>query len=126
MAQEELHGERTEKSSFADLMPAELAATAKKRVEDFVNAQTELFEKLQESNRRWLERVGSEVNLASEFASKLTAGRSIPDAMTAYQEWATRRFEMMAEDSKQLLSDCQNFTEVGAHFLRGGRQSKSS
>lgn len=122
MAQEQLQRERTERSSLDNLMPAEFAAMAKKRIEDFVNAQTELFGKFQELNRRWLERVQSEVNLTSEFASNLTSARSIPDVMTAYQEWATRRFEMMAEDRKQLLSDCQSFAEVGAHLLWDGRQ----
>jgi len=107
-------------------MPAEFAPIVKERIEDFVNAQTELLEKLQESNRQWFDRMQSEANLTSEFASKLTAARSIPDAMTACQEWANRRFEMMAEDREHLLSDCQKFTETGAHLLWNGWQSKSS
>lgn len=98
----------------------------KRRIEDFVNAQTDLLEKLQASNRQWFDRMQSEANLASEFASKLTAARSIPDAMTACQEWANRRFEMMAEDREHMLSDCQKFTETGAHLLWNGWQSKSS
>ena len=107
-------------------MPVEFAEMSKQRIEDFVNAQTELLEKLQESNRQWFDRMQSEANLASEFASKLTAARSIPDAMTACQEWANRRFKMMAEDREHLLSDCQKFTETGAHLLWNGWQSKSS
>ena len=75
-----------EKSSSPNLLPAEFAEMEKKRVEDFVNAQTELVEKLQEMNRQWFDRAQSEANLASELASKLTAARSIPDAMAAYQE----------------------------------------
>lgn len=73
-------------------MPAEFAAMGKKRIENFVNAQAELLENLQETNRQWFARMQSEVDLASEFASKLTAARSIPDAMTACEEWTTRRF----------------------------------
>jgi hypothetical protein len=45
-------------------------------------------------------RMQTEANLASEFGSKLAAARSIPNAMIACQESATRRFEMMAEDRK--------------------------
>ena len=86
MAQKESHAERTERSSLPNLMPTEFAEMEKKRVEDFVNAQTELVEKLQEMNRQWFHRAQSEANLASELASKLTAARSIPDAMAAYQE----------------------------------------
>jgi phasin protein len=75
-----------EKSSSPNLLPAEFAEMGKKRVEDFVNVQTEFVEKLQEMNRQWFDRAQSEANLASELASKLTAARSIPDAMAAYQE----------------------------------------
>jgi hypothetical protein len=62
----------------------------------------------------------SEANLASEFASKLTTARSIPDAMTACQEWSSRRFEMMAEDGKHLFADTQKFIEAGARLVSNG------
>jgi hypothetical protein len=106
-----------EKSSSPNLLPAEFAEMGKKRVEDFVNVQTEFVEKLQEMNRQWFDRAQSEAKLASELASKLTAARSIPDAMAAYQEWTSRRFEMMAEDGKQLLADTQKFMEAATRLL---------
>jgi len=117
MAQKESHAERTEKSSSPNLIPTEFAEVGKKRVEEFVNTQTELLEKLQEMNRQWFDRAQSEANLASELASKLTAARSIPDAMAAYQAWTSRRFEMMAEDGKQLLADTQKFMEAATRLL---------
>ena len=40
--------------------------------------------------------------------------------MTAFQEWSSRRFEMMAEDGKHLLEDSQKFMETGAHLLSTG------
>jgi hypothetical protein len=118
MARKEIHAQRTENSLFAN--PTEFAALEKKRIEDFVNTQTELLDKLQETNRQWFDRMQSEANLASEFGSKLTAARSIAEAMIACEEWATRRFEMMAEDRKHLLTDCQMFTETGARLLSKG------
>jgi hypothetical protein len=117
MAQKESHAERTEKSSLPNLMPTEFAELGKKRIGEFVNTQKELVEKLQEMNRQWFDRAQAEANLASELASKLTAARSIPDAMAAYQEWASRRFEMMAEDGKHLLADTQKFMEAATHLL---------
>ena len=113
-----------EKSSSPNPMPTEFAEMGKKRVEEFVNAQTELVQKLQEMNRQWFDRAQSEANLASELASKLTAARSIPDAMEAYQEWASRRFEMMAEDGKHLLADTQKFMEAATHLLPNGSPFK--
>ncbi len=123
MAQKESQSERTEKSSLPNLVPAEFAAMGKKRMEEFANAQTELLDKLQEANRQWIGRMQSEANLASEFAAKLTAARSIPEAMTACQEWTSRRFEMMAEDGKHLLADTQKFMETGARLLSNGWMS---
>ena len=123
MAQKESQSERTEKSSLPNLVPAEFAAMGKKRMEEFADAQTELLDKLQEANRQWIGRMQSEANLASEFASKLTAARSIPEAMTACQEWTSRRFEMMAEDGKHLLADTQKFMETGARLLSNGWMS---
>lgn len=59
----------------------EFAALGKKRFEAFVNAQTELLDEIQEANRHWMDRFQSEADLASEYASKLSATRTIPDAM---------------------------------------------
>lgn len=119
MTQKEPRSEGLEKASLFNL-PTELAAMGKQRIEDFINAQTELFEKLQESNKHWSERMQSEAKLASDLASKLTSARSIPDAMTACQEWSGRRFEMMTEDGKHLFSDSQKFMETGVRLLSNG------
>ena len=117
MAQKESHTERTEKSSSLNLMPTEFVDMGKKRIDELVNTQTEFLEKLQEMNRQWLDRAQAEANLASEFASKLTAARSVPEAMAAYQEWASRRFEMMTEDGKHLFADAQKFMEAATRLL---------
>ncbi len=92
----------------------------KKRIEELFNANTDLVEKLEESNRQWFDRAQSEANLVSEFTSKLTAARSIPDALAACQEWGSRRFELMAEDGKHLAADTQKFMEAGARLLATG------
>ena len=97
MAQKQNDSERTGNSTLFNLTSQDIAATVKKGMDEFATAQSELVAKLQESNRQWLDRFQAEATLTSELASKLTAARSIPDAMTACQEWGSRRFEMMAE-----------------------------
>ncbi len=67
------------------------------------NAEAQFLDKLEATNRRWFERMESEAALASEFASQLTMARSIPDAVAACQAWASRRFEMTAEDRDHCL-----------------------
>jgi hypothetical protein len=44
--------------------------------------------------------------------------------MTAYQEWGSRRFEMMAEDITHIMDDAQKFVHTSAQLLANGRQSK--
>jgi hypothetical protein len=118
MAQKET--QRSEKSSSSNLIPTELVEMGKKRVEEYANIQRELLEKLQETNRQWFDRAQAEANLASEFASKLTAAHSIPEAMSVCQEWTRRRFEMMAEDGKRLFADTQKFMEAAGRLMPTG------
>jgi hypothetical protein len=109
----------------------EMAEMGKMRVENFVDAQRELLNQLQETNRQWFDRMQSEARVASDFANKVMGARSIPDAMTAYQEWANRQLEMTAEDAKRLFTDGQKFLAVSTRLMstevsgdrQGGRLS---
>ena len=113
-------GPRTDQAENSSLMLPEMAAMGRKRIEEFAEMQTELLEKLQEANRNWFDHMQSEANLASEFWTKVTAARSIPEAATTCQEWASRRMEMAAEDSKRLLADGQKFMETGSRLWPKG------
>lgn len=120
MVQMEIRSEAMEKASLPNLMPADLAAMGKKTIEEFAKAQAELLRTLQETQRRWLDRIQSETAFASEFAHKVGEARCIPDAMAACQEWTSRRFVMMADDGNQLLADSRKVMETGARFLSKG------
>ena len=126
MVQKEFHSERMEKSSPLNLIPAEFAALGRKRIEDFVHAQTELVDELQKANRQWFDCLEAETKLASEFAAKLTAARSIPDAMLICQDWTSRRFELMAQQGQHLLSDSQRLMQTSARLLANGWQPNGS
>jgi len=97
--------------------PSEFAAIGKKRVDETVAMQTELFEKLQEIYRSWFERLQSEAALASEFTARLTAARSLPETATVCQDWTKRRMEMSAEDAKRLMTDGQKFLQTGTQIF---------
>jgi hypothetical protein len=124
MTQTESLTDRMKSSSSSRPIPSELAAMGQKRIEEFADWQAELLKTLQETNRRWLDRTQSEASLASTLASKMTAARSLPEVMAAYQDWTSRRFEMMAEDGKQLLADAQRFMETSARFMSNGWPAK--
>jgi Phasin protein len=120
MAQTEPHSGWTENPSLPPLTPSGLAALGKKSMEEFAKAQSDLWTTMQDAQRHWFDRMRSEAKLASEFAHKVTNCRSIPDAVAACQEWTGRRFEMMVDDSKHLLTDSQKVMERGARFLSDG------
>jgi Phasin protein len=107
------------------MIPLEFAAFGTKGLQGLVQAQSEFFEKIQKINQDWFDRIQLEATVASEFATKLTAARSVPETAAIYQEWARRRLEIAAEDGKRLLGNSQQFMEMGARLLsnngrRGG------
>lgn len=111
---------RTDKSFPFSFDTSEFAALGKKRMEAFVNVQSELLDEIQEANRRWLDRFQSEANLTSEFASKLSGARTIPDAMAVSRDWATRYFQMLAEDGRHFADDTRKLMETGARMFANG------
>lgn len=76
-----------------------------------LNMQKELLAAYEQANRAWLARVKSEADFWSDLASKMTATRSVPEAMGAYQESVARRMRMAAEDGQRLFDDCRRIAE---------------
>lgn len=109
-----------EKASSLNPPPPAIATIAEKRFEELAEIQSDLLEEIREANQNWLDRMQSEVTLASEFSAKLTASHSIADTTTACQEWAKRRMELFTEDGQRLMTNSQNFMEKAAQFLSNG------
>lgn len=120
MAQKQPGGERLEMPLPLNLTPAELAETGKKRMEEILHAQNEFLATLQQANRQWLDRLQTETAFVSEFSSKLGAARSLPEAMSACQDYTRRWFEMMAEDGEHLLADSKALMETGTRLMSNG------
>jgi Phasin protein len=92
----------------------------RQRVDELVTMQKDLLERFQKTNHHWLDRAQTEANLCSEFASKLTASRSIPEAVAAYQEWTGHHLDLMAEDGMHAFKNAQTLVDVYARFLSNG------
>ena len=73
------------------------------RAEAATALQKELLEAYEQAGRAWLA-VRSEVALWSELATKLTATRSIPEALEAYSKCVSQWMQMTAEDGQRLLT----------------------
>jgi hypothetical protein len=90
------------------------------------NLQKELLEAYEQASRAWLARVKSEADLWSGLAAKLTATRSIPEALESYQKCVAQRMQMAAEDGRQLFEQCQNVTQKITRALSNGRPTGST
>ncbi len=91
---------------------ADLGGFAKLGAENFAKIQSALHHILEETNRHWIERAKSEAELASELMAKLANVRSVPDAATIYQEWATQRMQRLAEDTQKFFADSQKIASA--------------
>ena len=118
MAAKNAPSEPVEQAQLSSLA-AGLIDLGRQRSEELMKVQSELFEELHQTNRQWMYRLQSEAKLASDFATHLTAARTLPDAMAAYQQWSGQRLQMMAEDGKHLFSDGQKFMRAGARLMSG-------
>lgn len=96
---------QVEKPAAFNLFPAGLAELGQKRTEAIVAVQHDLFNEVQELNQHWLERAKSEAELTAEFVNTLTAARSVPESLTAWQQWTSRRMQMAAEDGQRVFAD---------------------
>jgi hypothetical protein len=115
---------RTESAQPAEAA-AEVAAEGRRRLEDFTEARTEIWDCLQDANRVLMERMQQEAALTAELASKLTASRSLSETTTVLQDWTSKHIEMTTEDTRRLFSDAQQMFSAGARFWSVSAQPPS-
>jgi hypothetical protein len=77
--------------SLSSLKAGGFFASESKRVETVKEVQKQLLFTFEQLNREQLTRAKQEIELASEFAGKVTRARSLPDVMNAYQNWISKR-----------------------------------
>src|SRR5262249_38524233 len=83
-------------------------------------ADLEFFNTLEEMRRDWMARATAEIELSLKLSKKLTDAHSVPDAVTAYQEWLNEEMGARAEDARLLMSSGQKFMDTTSRFLSSG------
>jgi hypothetical protein len=114
------------RSETSDAKPAtslsgDILGLGTNRIESLLETQKRLVEMFEQFNRAQMERAKRETELASEFAGKVTSARSIPDVMSAYQEWFSKHMAMFAEDGQKLFSESQKAVSETMKLLTNGR-----
>jgi hypothetical protein len=87
-----------------DTRKAPLGEIGADSVKAGLRAQGEMLDVLHDIGQDWLARATSEAELALNLPSKLTAAPSIPEALTAYQEWLSEWMNRFSEDSRRFIS----------------------
>ena len=105
---------------------ADLFKFGTEQTEATLKVQKDLLDTYEQASRAWLARVQSEVELWSQLATKLTATRSIPEALGAYQESVSQRMQMAADDGRRLSDDCKEMMEKVTKSLSQGWPKEST
>jgi hypothetical protein len=100
--------------------PTPFLNMGKEQTEAMLAMQKDLLDAYEQASRAWLTRVKSEVDLWSDLATKLTATRSAPEAVEAYQKCAAQRMQMAAEDGRRMTEDCQKVMQKITGSLSNG------
>jgi hypothetical protein len=97
------HTEQMESVTPFDLIPSAFITMGRNQIHECVKAHSELVDRFQEVNRSWIDHLKSAADLSTEFASKITAARSIPDVAALILEWNKRHMEMAKLDASMSL-----------------------
>jgi len=117
--------ERRSESAQPAEAAGEVAAEGRRRLEDFSEARTEIWDCLQDANRVLMERMQQEAALTAELAAKLTASRSFTETASVLQNWTSKHIEMTTEDTRRLFSDAQQMLNAGTRFWSNAAQAPS-
>jgi hypothetical protein len=104
---------RSQKSSQAIVQEPSFGEMGAKGVTAGLRLQKEMVEVLSNIGREWFARATSQAELASSLPSRLTGARSVPDAISAYQEWLGEWMNKCGEDSYCIVSDSQRIIKAG-------------
>ena len=101
-------------------VPEELSKMGEAQAEAVLAMHKELLQTYEQICSAWVERVKSEANLWSDLASRMTHTRSVPDALSAYQQCVAQRMQMASEDAQRLLDDSQRIMKSITRSLPKG------
>jgi hypothetical protein len=104
---------RSERSASASAVNQPFADIGPRSVTAGLRLQKEMLDVFSDIGRGWFTRATSEAELAFGLPNKLTAARSMPDAVSAYQEWLGEVMNMLGEDSRRLISDSRKIIDAG-------------
>jgi hypothetical protein len=117
---------RSEKAGATSVVNAQFAEMGVNSVTAGLRMQRELFETFQDISRDWFARATSEAELAFKLPRQLSNARSVPDALSAYQEWLNEWMSLRGEDGRRLVSDGRKIMDTGVRCFTNAAPAVAS
>jgi hypothetical protein len=107
----------SEMAAVADAIRSQIGEFRSKSVKAGLQMQTEMLGAFEEIGRDWVACAASQTELALRLPNRLTAARTIPDAISAYQDWLGEWFELRGETNRRLILDGQKIVDPGTRYM---------
>jgi len=95
----------------------QITETEKKVGDATLQAQNEFVKTFEEMSREVMSRATAEIELGVQLSQKLSAARSFPDVLSAYQEWLSGEMSARSEDARRFMANSQKFMTTSARLL---------
>jgi len=102
-----------------------IAETEKKIGDATRQVQDEFAKTIEEMSRAVMSRATAEIELGVKLTQRLGAARSLPDVMSAYQEWLSEAMNARSEDARQFMTNSQKFITASTQLFSNGRDMRT-
>ena len=116
-------------SSYEELNKAsktvqkQISETEKKIGDTTLQVQDEFAKTCEEMGRVVMSRATAQIEMASKLTEKLRAAHSLPDVVSAYQEWLSAEMNACSEDARQIMTNSQKFMTTSTRLFSNGWSS---
>ena len=117
---------RNEFNKAAKTAQRQIGETEKKMSDAALEAQKEFLKTFEEMSREVMSRAAAEIELGVKLSKKLSAARSIPDAVAAYQEWLSDEMNARSEDARLFIVNSQKFMTSRTRAFSSGWSGAAS
>jgi hypothetical protein len=107
-------------SKASRIAEKQIAETEKKISDATLQAQNEFVKTCEEMSREVMSRASAEIELGLKLSQKLSAAHSLPDVMSAYQEWLSAEMSARSEDARRFMTNSQKFMATSTRLLSNG------
>jgi len=101
-----------------------IAETEKKIGDATRQVQDEFAKTIEEMSRAVMSRATAEIELGVKLTQRLGAARSLPDVVSAYQEWLSEAMNARSEDARQFMTNSQKFIAASTRLFSNGQSGR--